>query len=163
MSELFHALGIDGRHLIFQLINFGVLLIVLTVFVYRPLAKVVEARRKKIQLGIEGGERAEVIIKDAEHTKATKIREGETQAVAIIAGAEAEGTKRGQEIIHGAEKKGEYIVNEALTMAARKKEEEMENLAREAQEIIKAALIKTVELDPKHVDDKLIAQALKQL
>lgn len=163
MSELLNAFGINIKALIFQTFNFGVVLLVLTIFVYRPLVKYVEERRKKIQLGIEGGEKAAVIIKEAESTKASKIREGETQAVAIISGAEAEGQKRQQEIVHGAEKRGEYIVEEALAQASRRKQEELENLTREAQEIIKAALIKTVQLDPKQIDDKLISKALHEI
>lgn len=163
MSDLINAFGINVKALIFQSINFGVVLVVLTLFVYRPLAKYIEERRKKIELGIKGGEQAELIIKSAEETKSVKIREGETEAVAIIGRAESEGQKRSSEIVSGAEKKGQYIVEEALLVAGRKKQEELENLTREAQGIIKAALIKTVELDPKLIDDKLIEQAIKQL
>src|SRR5436190_1708680 len=128
MSQLLEALGVNLKSLIIQAINFGIVLAVLTYFVYRPLAKLMEQRRQKIELGVKGGERAAVIIADAEKTKAIKITEGETQAVAIIGKAEGEGQQRSQEIINGAEKKAQYIVEEALAVATKRKQEEMEHL-----------------------------------
>lgn len=163
MSELLHALGINGKSLIFQIINFSILLSVLTFFVYRPLAKVVEARRKKIELGIKGGEQAETMLKEAEQQKQATIHEGEKSAVAIMQKAENEGQKRSQEIVQGAEKKGQFIVEEALALAARKKQEEMDNMMKEARSLIREGIVKTVELDPKMVDEKLIDQAIKSL
>lgn len=163
MSELLEALGINGKALLFQAINFGILLIALTWFVYRPLAKIMEERRKKIELGVKGGERAAKIIADAEQVKAQKITEGETQAVVIISKAEGEGQKRSQEIVHGAETKAEYIIEDALATAAKKKQEELEKLSLEANALVKAAIIKTVELDPKAVDEKLISKALHEI
>ena len=70
MSELFSQLGIDWKLLLAQGVNFVILLVVLTKFVYKPLMKMVEARRQKIELGIRGGEMAEKIIKTAEEEKA---------------------------------------------------------------------------------------------
>lgn len=163
MSQLLDALGINGKALLFQAINFGILLVVLTVFVYRPLARIMEERRKKIELGVKGGEQAVKIIADAETTKAQKISEGESQAVAIITSAEGEGQKRSQEIVHGAEKKAEYIIEEALSIAAKKKQEELEKLALEASTLVKEAIIKTVQLDPNQIDEKLIQKALHEI
>ena len=163
MSELFHALGINIKSLVIQGIDFAILLTVLTIFVYRPLARMMEARRKKIELGIKGGERAAVIIKEADETKAQKIREGETEAVAVIDRAEDEGQKRAGQIVEGAEKKAHYIVEEALATAAKKKQEELEHLMQEANGLIRQAIVKTVELDPEQVDEKLIQQALHEI
>ena len=161
MSELLNAFGINLKAIIFQSINFAIVLIVLARFVYRPLMRLVEERRKKIELGIKGGEEAAKLIAEADTIKGEKIRDGETEAVAIITRGEAQGTKRSQEIVSGAEKKAEYIIEEALATSAKRKQEEMQNVALEAQAMVKAALIKTVELSPEQVDDKLIHKALE--
>jgi|SRR3989344_529518 len=163
MSELFNALGINGKQLLIQAVNFGIVLVVLTLFVYRPLAKYIEERRKKIELGIKGGERAALIIQEAEETKASTIREGEQQAVTIIGKAEGEGAKRGQEVVHGAEKKAEYIIEEALSIAARRKQEELEHLVIEARAMVKEAIVKTVRLKPEQIDEALIQQAVHEI
>src|SRR3989344_3396180 len=114
MSELVEALGINGKSLLIQTINFGILLIVLTIFVYRPLAKIMEERRKKIELGVRGGEEAAKRIAEADQIKSEKIAAGERQAVAIIGASEGEGQKRAREIVHGAEQKADYIIEDAL-------------------------------------------------
>ena len=163
MSELFHALGINLSGLIIQGVNFAILLTVLTIFVYRPLSRILEERRKKIELGVKGGEQAALILADAEKTKSQKIREGESQAVAMISEAEQQGQQRSHEIVAGAEKKGQFIVEEALAIAQRKKQEEFEQLTKEAHMLVKEAIIKTVELDPKAVDEKLIERAISEL
>ena len=163
MTELFHALGINVKALLIQGINFVVLLTVLTFAVYRPLMKIIKERRAKIELGVRGGETAARKIAEAEQISSEKIRAGETEAVAIISKAEGQGQKRSQEIVHGGEKKAEYIIEEALATAAKKKQEEMEKVALEAQALVKQVLIKTVELGPEQVDEKLIHKALQQL
>ena len=97
MSELFSQLGIDPKLLLAQGVNFVILLFVLTKFVYRPLAKMMEERRKKIELGIKGGEMAVQIIKDAENTKTGIIKEADVQAVAIISEAQQNAQKKAQD------------------------------------------------------------------
>ena len=163
MSELFHALGINLSSLIIQGLNFAILLVVLIRFVYRPLAKIMEERRKKIELGVKGGEQAARILADPEQTKGEKIREGESQAVEIITTAEIQGQKRSQEIVSGAEKKAQYITEEALAIAQRRKQEEFEQLAKEANALVKAAIIKTVQLDPTQIDEALIQKAIHEI
>ena len=163
MSELFEALGINGKALLVQGINFVVLLVVLNFAVYRPLLKIVKERREKIELGVRGGEEAAKRIEEAERIKGAKIREGEAQAVAIISSAEGVGQKRSSEIVAGAEKKAEYIVEDALATAAKKKQEEMGRVALEAQALVKEAIIKTVELDPSQIDEKLIQKAIHEV
>ena len=163
MSELLNAFGINLKAILFQSINFAIVLIVLARFVYRPLMRLVEERRKKIELGIKGGEEAAKRIAEADRIKSEKIREGETEAIAVITRAEGQGTKRSQEIVSGAEKKAEYIIEEALATSAKRKQEEMEKVALEAQALIKQALIKTVELNPEQIDEKLIQKALHEV
>lgn len=163
MAELFEALGVNIKALLIQGANFVILLVVLTFAVYRPLLKIVKERRAKIELGVRGGEMAATKIAEAEQIKSATIRDAESQAVVMINQAEAQGQKRSQEIVHGGEKKAEYIIEEALATAAKKKQEEMEKVALEAQALVKQALIKTVELGPEQVDEKLIHKALQQL
>src|SRR3990167_6130351 len=126
MSELFSQLGIDVKLLVAQGVNFLILLFVLTKFVYKPLMKMVEERRKKIELGIKGGEKAEQIIKQAEEEKTGIIKEADIQAIGIISEAEKTAQKHAQEITHQADMKSQQALREAMLMAERKEKEEMD-------------------------------------
>lgn len=163
MSELISQLGIDPKLLLAQGVNFIILLAVLTKLIYKPLLKVVEERRKKIELGIKGGEKAEQIIKQAEQEKTGIIKEADTRAVAIISEAEKTAQKKAQEIYRQADMKAGQVLQEAMLLAERKEKEEMARVADEAKKLVKEAIIKTVKLKPEQVDEKLIEEAIYAL
>lgn len=163
MRELFSQLGVDPKLLLAQGVNFLILLVVLTKFVYKPLMKTVEERRKKIELGVKGGEMAVEVIKQAEKAGLGKIKEAGLQAVAIISEAEKNAQKRAQDIARQADQKAQRALHEAVLLAERKEKEEMEKVSAEAKKLVKEAIIRTVQLKPEQVDDKLIEEAVKGL
>ncbi len=163
MSQLFEALGINLKALIFQAINFGIVLVVLTIFVYRPLAKYMEERRKRIELGIKGGEEAARRLAAVDVESQERLRKADAAALTVVKESEQTGKKRFEEIVHGAEAKADYLLKEAAATSKRREVEAMDKVMAEAQALIKSALIKTVELDPKHVDEKLISQAINEV
>lgn len=161
MSGIFDQLGVNWRLLLTQGVNFFVLLIVLTVFVYRPLIKVVGQRRKRIELGLKGAEEAEKRLNAIEEVKTQKLAEADKSALGIISAAEDEAKKRSQDIVAESHQKADSVLKEAAAVAERRKAEELSGLAREAEAIIKAAIAKTVELDPKLIDEKLTRRAVE--
>jgi F-type H+-transporting ATPase subunit b len=60
------ALGIDLKTLIFQLINFLVLLILLTKLLHKPLKKLMESRQREIAEGLENAAKAREQLEQAE-------------------------------------------------------------------------------------------------
>lgn len=161
MSELVNQLGIDLKLLIAQGVNFLILLFVLTKFVYRPLMKLVEERRQKIELGIKGGEKATQLIKEAEKTGQVIIKEADVQALSILSEAEKNAQLKAQEIALNADKKSQQALKEAMLLAERREKEEMEKVSIEAKRFVREAIIKTVELKPDQIDEKLIEEALR--
>jgi F-type H+-transporting ATPase subunit b len=160
MSDLFSQLGINLPMLAAQAVNFGVLLIVLSAFVYRPLIKAMKERREKIELGIKGAELAEQKLSEAGRLGEEKVKAAGEQALKIVGAAEDRARERGAEIVAAAQSKSEEIVADGRITAEKKKQEEMAKLSAEAARLIKAAIVKTVELSPDEVDDKLIARAV---
>ena len=51
MSELLSQLGIDPKLLLSQGVNFGLVIIILTFLVYKPLVKILNERKQKIEFG----------------------------------------------------------------------------------------------------------------
>lgn len=161
MSELLGQLGIDWKLLLSQGVNFFILLAVLTYFVYRPLLRMMAERRKKIEFGIRGAEEIEGRLKKIDEAKEEKLREADKTAVEIIGSAEKKGNTRFNDIVYQAQVKAENVLSEAATIAEHKRQEELETVTAEAKELIKRAIVKTVELDPKYVDEALVNQAIK--
>lgn len=159
MSELVHQLGLDWKLLLSQGVNFLILLISLTFLVYKPLIKIIGERRKKIEFGLAGAEKAEIKLKEIEKLKDEKLAEADKAALKIIDEAEKRGQKRFDEALKKAESKAYEVMAEAARVAEQKKQEELNRLSEKANTLIREAIVKVVELDPKYIDEKLISRA----
>lgn len=117
---------IKWSQLLFQIINFGVLVWLLNRFLYRPILKIVEMRNKKIEDSIKA---AEMTLKEKEKLSLLKQQaraEAEKEAVAIIEKAKKTADSSGKEIINEAQKEAELAVDKKMrsvreTIAAEEK------------------------------------------
>jgi F-type H+-transporting ATPase subunit b len=84
MQEILDIFGIDWRLLLTQAFNFGVLLIALWYFLYRPVIGMIEKRQQLIKKGVEDaevaaaeraktGEEREAVLTDATREASTII------------------------------------------------------------------------------------------
>lgn len=67
--EIFHTFGVDWRLLIIQAVNFGVLMLALWAFLYKPLLKLMDERRAKIEKGVHDADQATRALSEAEEKK----------------------------------------------------------------------------------------------
>jgi len=72
MEEIAKVFGLDWKLLIIQAVNFGVLLLVLWYFLYKPVLKMLDERRGKIQKGVEDAENAEIRLTEIEGERADR-------------------------------------------------------------------------------------------
>ncbi len=70
-------LGIDAQGLLFYLVNFGILIVVMHRFVYKPLMKVLSDRREQIKHDVEAAAnlREELEVTKSNEEKERKARE----------------------------------------------------------------------------------------
>lgn len=159
MSLLFNALGISGKLLLAQAVNFAIVLVVLTFVLFRPLLRLIDERKKKIELGLHSAEIAEVRLRDIEQERIEKLAEAGRGALKIIADAEKSGAERQSKIIESAELKAEDTLKNSLQIAERRKQEELDRLARESGKLMRDSIMKAVETDPEHIDEKFVQRA----
>jgi F-type H+-transporting ATPase subunit b len=163
MNELFEQLGIDWKLFLSQIFNFFVLLGVLTFFVYKPLIKTIKERNKRIKDGLDKAEEADVRLKEIDNIGKEKIKDAEQQSIEIIKATENRAKVLDKEIQEKAEKKQKEI-NDLLRQSAKKQQEELNALVmKDAIELVKKVVSKTVELNPKEIDDKLIKKAASEV
>lgn len=113
MSGLLDAFGINGSLLIAQIVNFGILLVALTYFLYKPIMKVIDARQKKVAQGVEDAERAAEKLAGADSAASALVSTAETEAEGIVAGArETAGTEKAR-IVKEAEARAAAIAADA--------------------------------------------------
>ena len=162
-NELISQLGIDWKLFLSQIVNFFILLTVLTFFVYRPLIKVIKDRNAKIKEGLDKAAEADVRLKEVDEIGKGKIKDAELKSAEIIKTTEHKAKVLDKEISEKAEKKQKEI-NELLRQSFLKQQEEAKGkVLAEAAELVKKALVKTVEMKPDEIDNALIKKAVSEI
>lgn len=163
MQDLFNNLGIDWKLLLSQGVNFGLLLIALRVFAYKPLLSLIKERRERIEKGLAYADEAEKKLGEASETARAKVREAEAEGLSILRKTEEEGRLLEEKLIEKAREKETALLKEAGEKARAKEEEARAAFNREAEELVKMAIVKTVELSPENIDKALVAKAVAEV
>src|SRR3990167_5770479 len=107
MSELFEAFGVNWKLLLVQAVNFGLLLSVLTYFLYKPVLRIIDERQKKIAEGVKTAEEAARKLADAKVEGDGMIGTAAKEAEQLVAAARSRADEKGAEIVKAAEARSE--------------------------------------------------------
>ncbi len=138
MDALFAAFGIDWHLLLVQAVNFGVLLLVLTYFLYKPILRIIDERREKVTEAVRTAEAAARTLDDAKKESDGLIGTAAREAESLIAAARTRADEKGNEIVKEAEMHAAGVLKDAEMRA-----EEAKRLALEesSQEIARVAML----------------------
>lgn len=136
MEELFTTFGIDWKLIIAQAVNFGIVLVALFYFLYKPVMKTLDERAKKIAQGVEDAEKARLMREGADAEAASIVAKADAEAGELLSTArESAGAERAR-LVKEAEARAEAIAadaearaKEASAKALRESEKEIARLA----------------------------------
>ena len=117
-------LGLDLGLLISQAVNFGLLLALLYIVLYKPILGILEERARRIKKGIEDAEHAEKLAADAETRHAEELERAHAEARAIIEHATLEAQQQRQDILAQARQEAHELILNARQQAQREVQEE---------------------------------------
>jgi F-type H+-transporting ATPase subunit b len=163
MLELVEQLGLDWKLLLSQAVNFLLLLVLLRQFAYKPLLAVLKERRAKIEEGLAKADEAERRLLEVDDIARDKMKATEGEAMAMIRATEDKSKKLEVALLGEAHKKEAAMLANAELAAKAKEAAAMAELRSEAAEIVKRAIVRTVELDPKSVDEALVKKAVAEV
>ena len=159
----FSSLGINLPLLVAFLINFAVLFILLKIFLYKPILKMLDERAKKTQ---ESMELAEATKKEYEQAKAEvqrQIEKGRQEAQALITQATQVGERLKGESREEAAKQAQTIIDRTRAELATERDQLVGRLRKEFVDISIAAAEKVIkETLDKEKHKKLIEETLQQ-
>ncbi len=163
MEELVKKFGIEPALLIAQVLNFGIVLLVLWKFAYKPLLKVLRDRQERIAKSMADAKSVEQKLAEAEQLKEQKLVEARKQAQGIVEQAEAESERyrkqRLQEV--DAEMQQEKVRAKAEIAA-----EKAQALTEAKTELVNLVISATQKVVPqgatKDLDAKLVAEAVEE-
>lgn len=117
MHDLLQAFGIDWKLIAVQTVNFLVVLVILTYFLYRPVLNVIRERKNKIAAGILDAERASRLRADVESEKGSILAGAHHEGEKIIARAEEEGKRERSQIVKAAQVQADQVLKDAQISA----------------------------------------------
>jgi len=138
MEQLFDAFGIDWKLLIAQAVNFGVLLIALTYFLYKPVLKTLDERKEKVAKGVLDAEEAAKKLEAADGEVSEKLTSAQSEAETIVSGARETAGAEKTRILKEAEARAADVAADA---DARAKETAARALRDSEKEIARLAVL----------------------
>ena len=107
ISKLAGEFGVNWKHLIAQIINFGLVAYLLYRFAFKPVLNTLAERQKRIADGLQYTEEMEQKLKDAEKEHAEMIRKAAAESKEMLDAARTQAKnyteKQSQEALHKAE------------------------------------------------------------
>lgn len=118
MDQLIEAFGLDLKLIIAQIINFAVLVALLSYFLYKPLLKVLSDREEKITQGVKDAEAAAAAKASADTEKQEIVSAAHKEAEEVAMRAKAHADEKAADITKAADAKAAGIVASAEQKAA---------------------------------------------
>lgn len=139
--ELLLKLGIDWKLLIAQIVNFTILVSVLTFFVYRPLLDLLDARRERIRKSIEDAKRVEEQTRELENFRTEQLKKIDQEVGALLERGKRQGETVRDEILAATKREADAI----LAKGQRQLEEERTRAFHDVQASLAAMIVRMTE------------------
>ena len=134
MNQLFSAFGLDWRLLLAQAVNFGVVLLALRYFLYKPVMQMLEKRRVLVAKGVEDAARAAEKLAGADEVATKRVLKAELEAEEIVKAAHTAASQNRSKMLAEAEERSAQIARDAdmraTELAERIRRESEKDIAR---------------------------------
>ena len=125
------ALGINLPSLLAQLINFTLLMVLLSVLAYKPLLRVMDERRKRIQEGLEAAEESKNRLSETEKEVARELEKARQEGQALISQAQQMSSRTQEEGRTQARAEAEQLLERARSEIQMERDSAIAELRRE--------------------------------
>lgn len=157
-------LGIQFNSFIFQLINFGIVLVILNKFLFKPVQDALAKRQGKIDQSLKDAEKIEARVKKVQTEIQEKLDEAAKEANKIIADGRKTAEATASQKLEETQEKIQKMLEQNKQAMAQKETEILESVKSQVGDLAKAATEKVLMEYLSEADRKKITQqALKQI
>lgn len=136
LEEIARTFGVDGPHLIAQMISFSLVCLLLYRFAYKPILKVLEERRRLIAEGIANSEKIKAELARTEAAEQEAMARANAQANQFIEEARGAAARLREQETRKAVAAAERIVIKAREAAAQDHDQMLAELKREMGRLV---------------------------
>lgn len=107
------SLGIEWQQLLAQAVNFGVIALLLTVFLYRPVLRALDERRERVRMAMEHADRMERQAKEFEVVRMEKLKAIDQEAAELQSRMKKDVEETRQHLLATADREAKAIIARA--------------------------------------------------
>ena len=137
-------LGFNLPLLIAQVVNFFLLLVLLRIFLYKPILKMLDKRAQRIKEGVEAADESKERASAAEQEVAKQLAASREQGQALIAQAQEAGNRIQEEARSQARQEAETILERARTEIQLERDQAIAELRGEFADLTVSAAEKVI-------------------
>jgi F-type H+-transporting ATPase subunit b len=158
------SLGINPWSIVLYLVNFGLLLAILTRFLYKPVLKFLDERREAIRRNLDEADALKRQLLEERERSETESRLMSAEAAREVAEAKANAETKGRALMAEAEAKREKMMADADAEIAARKAKVMSDAEQEMMRRIETVAMNVLrdKVPAKAVSDS-VAEAWKEL
>ncbi|MBI1812510.1 F0F1 ATP synthase subunit B [Candidatus Peregrinibacteria bacterium] len=160
--ELLAKLGVDWKLLLAQVVNFSIILGVLSFFIYRPLLNLLDERRARIAKAMEDAKRIENQRTEMEAFRLQQMKKIDQEVGAFLQRAKGEAEVIKKQILDAAKKEAEH----ALAKGRQQLADERATVFHEVQGTLTSVIVrmteKILEREFSDQDQKRLVTALQK-
>ena len=150
-------LGINTTWLIAQIVNFGILFFLLWSLAYKPVLKMLDSRKQKIQESLEYAEKVKRDAADQQKEFERKLEEARREAQAASAAAQQAGEKEREAILAQAREDARKLVEQAKGQIEYERKQMMSDLR---EEVVQLSLLAAQKVIAQSLDDRAHRQLI---
>lgn len=113
MQQLLGAFGIDWHLLAAQAVNFGIVLVALWYFLYKPVLAMLAKRQEVVAKGVTDAAKAEEILSGADSEAENRVKAADSEAEKIVALARESANAEKARLIKEADDRAALIAKDA--------------------------------------------------
>ena len=157
------ALGVNGIQFIFYMINFLILVGLLTKFLYKPFLNILETRKNSIKDALDNAELTNLRADEKMENYNRQIAKIEEEGREIIKAAKIRAEAQASEIIDDANKKADQMIVAAEKEIERERQKALEGMKQQVAVLALLAAEKIVERNIAQIgQDQIIDEIIEQ-
>ncbi len=162
--KIFEEFGISPILLLAQVVNFTILLVLLRLFLYKPVLKILEERKTKIAKSLKDAEEIEKRLADTQTEQEKLLGKAQTESSKLIAEAKEEAKELSEKTLAEARTAVEEMLAKNGQRLKLEREEMMSEVKGEIAVLVTAAAAKVVGKSVDQMDNKkMVDETIKEI
>jgi len=162
--EIIQKFGLETKLFLFQLINFLIIVFILKKFLFKPLKRMLDERKRKIEQSLQDAENAKAALENAGEERKKILADAKVGADKLMASVKASADETKEKTLVEAKSHSQQIIEEAKNKASAEFENMNKQIGKMSVDVSSKILSKVLlELFTEEEKQKLMSRALERI